>query len=234
MKAVLIEIGVCEFSNPSSKPFTKPNLSSTKPKKYNLETINKRLERAAIMREAMLQIREEKLQSLAKERIDKIRRKESCNEVVKQEMVAKLVLEHEEAEKRRTQRQKEMVEKLQERHKKVSEVATTVTQRKGEETFTLKMKILEKLEDYEQQREKNKEQRVKKLESYHFKLAKAVQTKKAKEEKKVIETANIIEKKQLQAKENREKHIQRIRMLAEEVVDKVKKIQEFVYESECI
>lgn len=233
MKGVLIEIDVCEFSNPSSKPL-KPNLSSTKSKKYNLETINKRLERAAIMRETRLQLREEKLQSLAKERMDKIRRKESCDEVVKQEMVTKLAIEHEEAEKRRAQRQKEIVEKLQERHKKVSEIATTVTQRKGEELFTLKRKILEKLEDYEQQREKNKEQRVKKLESYHSKLAKAIQTKKANEEKKVIEIASITEKKQLQAKENRDKHIQRVKMLAEEVANNVKKIQEFVYESECI
>jgi len=235
-KGVIIEVDVCEFrTSPSKAPIkSKLELSSKKSKKPNLETITQRLERAAKIRAGFLHVREEKLQSLSKRREDIIRKKESNEECEKQEKVARLVADHEEVEKRRAQRQKEIIEKLQERHKKISDAVIIISQRKGQEIDSLKARIMEKLEGYEHQREKNKEERVKRLGSYHSKLAKAVQAKKALEEKKINEIATAIEKKQLHAKENREKRIQRVKMLAEEVAEKMKKLQEFVYESQCI
>lgn len=236
MKGVVIEI---DFGEPSSSPLEPPiksrlELSSKQSKEYSLEGINKKLKHAACKREAMLQLKEEKLQLLAQEREDKMRRKESYEECGKQEMLVRLAADHEKVAKRRVQRQKEMVRKLRARNEKVTKVATEASQRKKQQTDSLKAKIMEKLEDYEEQREKSREERVKKLENYHSKLAKAVQARRAKDEQIANNLVAVIEKKQLQAKENRGKHIQKVKMLAEEVADKVKKIQEFVYESECI
>lgn len=234
MKGDLLEIDVSDFSCPSFKPSVKSKLeSSKKQKEYDLEGINKKLEHAATIRANLLQLKEEKLRILSQERESRIRRKESSEELEKEERAAKLTAEHEEAERRRAQRQKELIGRLQERNGKVLKVATEVGRRKREQVGWLKTRIMGKLQEYELHREKGKEERVKRLENYHSKLAKAVQDRKTKEEKKIEELATITERKQLQARENRNKHIQRVKTLAEEVADKVKKIQEFVYESEC-
>ena len=62
---------------------------------------------------------------------------------------------------------------------------------------------------------------------------KTVQETKAKEEQKLLDLAKNIEKRLQNAYENRMKRMQEVKALAEEVADKVKNIQVFVYDSEC-
>lgn len=236
MKGILIEIDMGKLSSSCFNPIIKARLelSAKQMKAYNLETIQERLDRAASIRETLLQLKEEKLRSISQERENKVRRKESYEENEKQENVAKFVAEQEEAEKRRNLRRQEMIMRLQEKHERILKTAAEVNKRKEEQASQLKTRIIGKLEDYETQRERGKKERVKRLETYHSKLAEAVQAAKTKKQKKVIEIATAAERKQLQAQENRLKHIQGIKALAEEIADKVKKIQEFVYDSECL
>ena len=174
MKGVLIEINFGKMDSSSLEPAIKFRLESSlkQSKEYKLESLIERLERAASIRETMLQLRGERLRSLSQVREIKVKRKVSYEEVEKQELFAKLVADHEEAEKRRLLRQNEIVRKLQEKNEKTLKTAAEVNQRKKEEINSLKDRIMGKLEDYEVQRIKSQEERVKRLESYHTKLAK--------------------------------------------------------------
>ena len=236
MKGVLIEINFGKMDSSSLEPAIKFRLESSlkQSKEYKLESLIERLERAASIRETMLQLRGERLRSLSQVREIKVKRKVSYEEVEKQELFAKLVADHEEAEKRRLLRQNEIVRKLQEKNEKTLKTAAEVNQRKKEEINSLKDRIMGKLEDYEVQRIKSQEERVKRLESYHTKLAKAVELAKIKIKKRITDIASCSERKQLHARENRMKHISEIKILAEETADKVKKIQEFIFNSECM
>lgn len=231
-----MEVDIKKLNNIPFNPDIKSKLemSSAQFKEYKLEELLNRLEKAANKRGDILQFRENKLRLISHERENKLQRKECHEELNKQKKEARLEASLSSAERRRLVQKRELIKKLQERHERVLKTAVEVNQRKKQHLISLKTQITEKLEECGTQRERSRQERVKKLEHYHLRLAQAVQAAKIKEQEKLTEIATISEKKQLHAKEKRVKHIQEIKSLAEEVADKVKKIQLFVYESECI
>jgi len=235
MKGVLLIIDITKPEGSLIEPSIKAKLeqSSKQPKELKLEDIISKLERAAINRESMKQIKEEKLRSLSFEREEKVRRKQSFEEVTKKEQKDKLMAEYAEAQKRRETRFKELVCKLQEYHERINKTTAEVNSKRENYLATLRSKIAEKLGEYESQREKSKLERVQKLANYHTKVLKTVQEARAKEEKKKSAIITTMTKKQQEALERRLKHMQEVKALAEEVAEKVFGIQSFVFNSEC-
>ncbi len=235
-KGIALEVDIGKVSAPLElAPPIKQKLEQDAklPREYRLETFVEKLQRAATIREALKQLKEEKLRCASQEREEKVKRKRSDDHEEKKEQVARLVSGLQQAEQRRIMRIKELVGKLQDYHEKVTKAGSEANEKKESRLQDLRMKLSEKLAEYRLHREKCQQERVKRLEEYHTRLNKAVLEAKNKEEEKKQTIARAIELKLQVAHENKMKRIQEIKALAVEVADKVKKIQVFVYEGDC-
>lgn len=219
MKGILVEIPI-EKSSKSAVPPVKARLeqASKKPKEYTIENLKGKLEHAESLRKTMKEFKIKRLHSLTVKKEEKIMRRYSYERNDLKEQKEKLICELKEAEQRRNQRLNKLKEKLQANNEKVSQKSAETNKKKSEKTLMMKLKMTKKLEGKEAQRAKLIDEKVQKLDKYNSKVSNIAKENKMRNQMKTKEIANDLEKKQDQAKENRTKHIEGVKSVAEKCV----------------
>ena len=144
MKGVVFVVDVGKNEAILEEPAIKAKLESEskQTKEYKLEDIVEKLQHAASIREALIQMKEERLKSVSQEREEKVKRKQSSEREEKQEQKSKLNAEQELAGQRRVLRIRELVNKLQGRHERIMKTAAEVSERRTSQLQSLRNKIV--------------------------------------------------------------------------------------------
>ena len=225
MKGVLIEIGF-EKPKESHKPAIKARLEDTAKqfKELKLKDVVEKLEHAESNRNILKELKKKRLHSFSLERQEKVKRKYSNQENEKEEQKEKLASTMKGAEMRRAELINKMINKLKRRNERIILTNQEMNQRKDFEKIKLRLKIDEKMEETGTHREKMREDKVKKLDSYNSRVINIAKVIKEKKENKIKEMATSLQKKILKATEKRQKHLQDIKVLAKETAGKPKKV----------
>lgn len=218
-------------SNPLPPPTIKTKLEHQKACAISAQEISAKLQRAAEFRESLYNTLAEKLRTNSQEIKEKATRKRSEDESEQQKARLKFEQTQMEAEFRRNSRVQDLVHKLADYHTKLKSAYAEVNGKLEGGRWELKARIDQKQTEVALVRRANQERKVKRLGEHNLRVCQTMETVRMKENKRKESKEKTLVEKQTKAAERRKEYQERQKALAKEVEEKVRVLQNMLWEN---